>query len=729
MPGNRSRPDAAGFVLAFREELGLSETQLPVYLEEIGSTLAGHCYKQLHSTASAAELAAGTGDAIADFQTIEAAMTEGHPCFVANNGRLGFGAEDYRAYAPEAGTASNSCGWPAHGTRAPSPPAGIDDAACCARNSARTALDGRFAAACAALGLDPADSVFIPVHPWQWEQQARDHLRRRRRPRPTWCTWAPGADHYRAQQSIRTFFNLTAPDRHYVKTALSILNMGFMRGLSPAYMEATPAINDWVADAGRRRRDAAGLRARRAPRAGRGRLPRPAVHRGGPVLAVPQDARGAVAGEPGAALAAGQRLATMATLLHRDADGASLVAALIRRSGLAPRASGCGSYLRAYLAPLLHCLLRHDLAFMPHGENVILVLDGLVRCAVLHEGHRRGDRGDGRPGSPAGGGRADPGRRSPEREPLAIFTDVFDGFLRFLAPTLDTEGVLRRGGLLGRRVADCVRAPATTTRSWPTACAWTCSPRTFPHSCLNRLQLRNTLQMVDLADQSGGLIFAGMLGNPIATAMRVDGGSGAMTGRIRRDAAVRRGRQMRTRIDRDAWGIPHLWAETVDELAFRQGRTPPPTGPGRSRSSAGAPRAILAAARRGRARLGPVRPAGPARRHRPALLRPARPDHPALGRRLRGRGQRRRCAAGAAGAPEFAATGTDAGPMVAVDPAGGLPGPAHPLRHLSAEAVAGPPRATLARRLGVRRTRRFELFRDPTAADRRLRQQRLGADR
>ena len=32
-----------------------------------------------------------------------------------------------------------------------------------------------------------------------------------------------------------------------MKTALSVLNMGFMRGLSAAYMEATPAINDWLA--------------------------------------------------------------------------------------------------------------------------------------------------------------------------------------------------------------------------------------------------------------------------------------------------------------------------------------------------------------------------------------------------------------------------------------------------------------------------------------------------
>ena len=38
----------------------------------------------------------------------------------------------------------------------------------------------------------------------------------------------------------------------------------------------------------------------------------------------------------------------------------------------------------------------------------------------------------------------------------------------------------------------------------------------FAHSCLNRLQLRNTLQMVDLADQAESLIFAGTLVNPAA---------------------------------------------------------------------------------------------------------------------------------------------------------------------------------------------------------------------
>ena len=38
----------------------------------------------------------------------------------------------------------------------------------------------------------------------------------------------------------------------------------------------------------------------------------------------------------------------------------------------------------------------------------------------------------------------------------------------------------------------------------------------FDHSCLNRLQLRNTLEMVDLSDQAQSLMFAGTLANPLA---------------------------------------------------------------------------------------------------------------------------------------------------------------------------------------------------------------------
>ena len=72
-------------------------------------------------------------------------------------------------------------------------------------------------------------------------------------------------------------------------------------------------------------------------------------------------------------VADGERLMTMAALLHRDADGRSLAAAMIEASSL-DAVSWLRCYLHAYLRPIAHCLLAHDLAFMPHGENLVLVL-------------------------------------------------------------------------------------------------------------------------------------------------------------------------------------------------------------------------------------------------------------------------------------------------------------------------------------------------------------------
>ena len=206
----------------------------------------------------------------------------------------------------------------------------------------------------------------------------------------------PGPDEYLAQQSIRTFFNVTDAERHYVKTALSVLNMGFMRGLSAAYMEATPAINDWLADL------IAGDEVLKAHRADRSCAsgPRSATAHRQYEAATDRYSpyRKMLAAlwreSPVPGLEPGRRLATMASLLHIDRDGRSLAAALIARSGLTP-SGWLRRYLDAYLTPLLHSFYAHDLAFMPHGENVILVLDERHGRAGDLQGHRRGDRGDG----------------------------------------------------------------------------------------------------------------------------------------------------------------------------------------------------------------------------------------------------------------------------------------------------------------------------------------------
>ncbi|MFF4542855.1 IucA/IucC family protein [Streptomyces sp. NPDC001435] len=500
---------ALDFFVELKDALGLSDEILPVYLEEISSTLSGTCYKLGKPQIPVAELARS------GFQAIETGMTEGHPCFVANNGRLGFGIHEYLSYAPETASPVRLIWLAAHRSRAAfTAGAGIEYETF-VREELGAETVGRFDTILREQGLDPADYLLIPVHPWQWwnkltvtfaAEVARGHL----------VCLGEGDDEYLAQQSIRTFFNRSHPEKHYVKTALSVLNMGFMRGLSAAYMEATPAINDWLArlidndpvlkSTGLsiiRERAAVGYRhleyEAATDRYSPYRKMLAALWRESPVPSLQE----------------GESLATMACLVHVDHEGASFAGALIERSGLTP-AEWLRQYLRAYYTPLLHSFYAYDLAYMPHGENVILVLkDGVVRRAIYKDIAEEIVVMDPDAVLPP------EVRRIRVEVPedtklLSVFTDVFDCFFRFLAANLATEGILAED--------DFWRTVAEVTREYQESAPeladkfrqYDLFAPEFALSCLNRLQLRDNRQMVDLADPSGALQLVGTLRNPLA---------------------------------------------------------------------------------------------------------------------------------------------------------------------------------------------------------------------
>ncbi|MFI6276460.1 IucA/IucC family protein [Streptomyces sp. NPDC050988] len=500
---------ALDFFVELKVALGLSDEVLPVYLEEISSTLAGTCYKLTKPQLTSAELAKS------GFQEIETGMTEGHPCFVANNGRLGFGVHEYLSYAPETASPVRLVWLAAHRSRAAfTAGVGIEYESFL-RDELGEETVARFNDTLRAQELDPADFLFIPVHPWQWWNKLTVTFAAEVAQKRLVCL-GEGGDEYLAQQSIRTFFNKSAPEKHYVKTALSVINMGFMRGLSAAYMEATPAINDWLAQlidndpvlkstglSIIRERAAVGYRhleyEAATDRYSPYRKMLAALWRESPVPS----------------LRDGESLATMASLVHVDHEGASIAATLIERSGLTP-VEWLRRYLRAYFTPLLHSFYAYDLVFMPHGENVILVLkDGVVERAIYKDIAEEIAV-------------MDPDAVLPptverlrvdvpeDKKLLSIFTDVFDCFFRFLASNLADEGVLEEDDFW-RTVADCVREYQEATPELADKFKqYDMFAPEFSLSCLNRLQLRNNKEMVDLADPAGALQLVGNLKNPIA---------------------------------------------------------------------------------------------------------------------------------------------------------------------------------------------------------------------
>jgi siderophore synthetase component len=506
--GDRVPLDAVEFVLEFSDRIGIPPDMLPVYLEEITSTLYGAAYKRAREESTAADLVH------ASFQEIETEMTEGHPAFIANSGRVGFDAADYLAYAPEAGSPVHLVWLAAH--RRCTEFSCVDDLSYARLITEELGADEvrAFDGELERKGLDPASYLLVPVHPWQWFNKLAMIFAPDIAAGDLVCLGV-GKDEYRAQQSVRTFFNCTYPHKRYVKTALSILNMGFMRGLSLDYMRATPAINQWIdeligRDAYLREK---GFTILREAAAVGYRSPRfESLAKSSPyrkmLAALWRDS-------PVPRLANGQRLMTMAALLHRDRAGAALLPQLIQSSGV-DADTWLARYLDAYLAPLVHCFYRYDLAFMPHGENVILVLEDNVPVKVILKDIAEEaiimDAGAVVPTTVS--------RLSlsvPEHvKVLSIFTDVFDGILRHLAQIMVEQGAYTEERFW-RRVGDCLRAYQEAHPELRDKFArYDLFAPEFLHSCLNRLQLSNNLQMIDIADPAKNLRFAGTLKNPVA---------------------------------------------------------------------------------------------------------------------------------------------------------------------------------------------------------------------
>lgn len=511
--GKAAPLDALKFVIEFQEPLGIREAMMAVYLDEISSILYGAAYKRAFKPHHAARLALG------EYQQIETGMTEGHPTFVANNGRIGFDTLDYPIYAPEAAHAQS-----------------IIWVAVVRRNATFTAMQGLdynrlmreelgaetiagFKSILEAKGLDPDAYYFMPVHPWQWFNRiSMSFAAEIALNNVVYLGLSP--DLYLPQQSIRTFFNISHPTRRYVKMALSILNMGFMlmRGLSPEDMAATPPVNDWVrglVNADPYLQDNGFQIICEAATLGY----RNSYYEQG--LKSDSGYKHMLSAlwreSPVALLGKNERLMTMAALLHLDPQGESLTAALIEASGL-DADTWIERYLKAYLSPILHCLYAYDIIYMPHGENVILMLEDNAPARIvmkdIAEEMRILNDGAGLP--PAV-------RRNCVivRDEVwldGIFTDVFDCYFRHLAAILDDKGVLpeqRFWSLVAKCVEDYQASQPQLAEKFARHDLFIAE---FPRNCINRLQLRDNQQLLDPNDPAKGFQYAGTLRNPLAAA-------------------------------------------------------------------------------------------------------------------------------------------------------------------------------------------------------------------
>lgn len=370
--------DPLGFLTRARGTLELDGATLGHALRELSTTLAADV--RLDRDARTAAELADLG-----YAELEGHQT-GHPWIVLNKGRLGFSAQDAAAWAPEARRATPLPWIAVHTTLATyRGVGGLDTAEQLYARELAPATREAFGEILRARGLAPQAYLYLPVHPWQWDDVVlplfASHVAA-----GTIVPLPSDGDLRLPQQSIRTFLNVSRPDRYTVKLPLSVLNTLVWRGLPTERTLAAPAVTDWMRtlrDSDPFLRDTCGVILL-------GEVASVTVHH--PVYdglpEVPYQYRellGAIWREPVSRhLAPGERARTLAALLHTDPQGRAFTAELVARSGLAPRA-----WLRrlfaALLPPLLHFLYRYGTVFSPHGENAIVVFDDRdipVRLAV-----------------------------------------------------------------------------------------------------------------------------------------------------------------------------------------------------------------------------------------------------------------------------------------------------------------------------------------------------------
>lgn len=502
--------DSIDLLVDLSGRLGIPGDALPEYLEEFVNTATISMNRPDSRRIPAADLA------VADFQTIEKTMTEGHPCLVANAGRLGFTADDIERYAPESG-GRFALIWVAV-LRANTDFAAISgiDYDSLVRDELGAGTLARFDRVLTGQGLDPASYYYMPVHPWQWSAKvariyALDIAEHRIVP------LGAGPDRYQPQQSIRTAFNVSAPARHYVKTALSIVNMGFTRGMSADYMRTTPLINDWVR--GRLHGDrylasigfeliyeVAAIGYRNTTLTA---LTRPGSEYRKLLSALWRES-------PVPRVAEHEQLTTMAALLHIDHNGIPLVGAFIEVSGLAAR-EWLARYLRAYLHPIVYLLYRYEFKFSPHGENLILVLEGGVPVrAILKDIGEEICIFDAPDDIPEDCRRAVT-EEGDEIRNLGVLSDVFDDFLRHLAALLHESGLVTDAEfwtVVAHSIAEFQAGHPDLADRFE---KWDLFVPTFPAIHMNRLQMANSRRMVNLGDSYSTLVDdEHALVNPIA---------------------------------------------------------------------------------------------------------------------------------------------------------------------------------------------------------------------
>jgi len=355
------------FALDIHTTVGMTAETTAHLIKELSNTLVADAHIKVSKAEQKTNLLS------LDYAHLEGEM-EGHPWITFNKGRIGFGYDDYLAHAPES-KQPIQLSWIAVSKKYASF-SSIDSLNYSTLIQEELGIEvfDSFNAILKKQNVQPEDYYFLPIHDWQWknilvpifaEEVALKSI----------IYLGQSSDQYLPQQSIRTFVNISHPQKRHVKLPLSILNTLVYRGLPGERTQIAPKVTEWVKS----------------------------ICENDPFLS--QECRLILPGEVASInydhpyykqltgapyqykemlgclwresvlsyIEEDEQAITLASLLHLDYKENPYILQLVEKSGLSLEA-WLNRLFNTILPPLLHYLYRYGVVFSPHGENTILVL-------------------------------------------------------------------------------------------------------------------------------------------------------------------------------------------------------------------------------------------------------------------------------------------------------------------------------------------------------------------
>ncbi|WP_284461676.1 IucA/IucC family siderophore biosynthesis protein [Chryseobacterium sp.] len=477
--------DVAAFFLEMQSVFDLDAYTLARYTEELLHTLYCDAMILSKGVMPSKDLASS------DYQTVEHQMT-GHPWVIVNKSRLGFSPRDLKAFAPESDQNLKPIWLASHTSRSAFQSLDHIDREEFYRSEIGDQLYQDFQQKLVNEGKSVEDYHFIPVHPWQWEEKLKIHFAGDIAS-GLLILLGEGNDIYSPQQSIRTLFNVDHPKKRYLKTAVSILSTGNIRGLSPKQMKIAPSITEWVKSL---IKDDAYLDTKGTIFLGEEASIAYLHPQYGAITNVPyqyNEFLGALWRESAENyLKEDEQMVTMASLLYVDNNGVPLVQAFAEKAGMSIK-EWVASYLDAYLTPLLHIYYTHSLCVTPHGENIMVVLKNGVPQRIVIKDFVDDIvlTTEAREKLPAH--LADGLIQSSNKEniPLFILLGVFDAFFRYMSNVLHTYSNFKED-VFWTLVHDCIESyKADNTHLQERYEKYDLYVPTFKRFYINSLRLKN----------------------------------------------------------------------------------------------------------------------------------------------------------------------------------------------------------------------------------------------